>query len=85
MKIQDIDALERIIDRWDGEVVIDAYNLEPSHGVAVISLTKRGKVVNAINFEGEHSDLLILFTEILRKHINKIVEEQRDKIVEFRD
>ena len=83
MRINNINHLKSIISDWDGEIVIDAYEVEPPRGYAIISLTHGREVVHAINFEGTDEDMLFLFTQILRKNIEKIVEEQREEIVKF--
>jgi len=83
MRINDINHLENMINEWDGEIVIDAYEVESPRGYAIISLTRERKVVYAINFEGTDEDMLFLFTKILRKNLEKIVKDQREDIIKF--
>jgi|GEM_PF-4754348 hypothetical protein len=83
MKIDDVHHLENMINLWDGEIVIDAYEIEPPEGYAIISLTRNKEIVYAINFKGTQEDMLFLFTKILRKNMEKVVEEQREDIKKF--
>ena len=85
MMVRDLRALESIIQGWDGEITVDAYDIFNNTGIAILSLVKNNKIAQSIKFEGEYSDLILLFTEVLRKNLHKIIKEQRDKIIEFKD
>ncbi|AGB04212.1 hypothetical protein AciM339_0320 [Aciduliprofundum sp. MAR08-339] len=84
MKVRDLNLLQDIVQHWDGEIVVDAYDLQGTSGIAVLSLVKENRIEKSIKFEGNPSELILLFTEILRKNINKVVREQRDEIVDFK-
>ncbi len=84
MKVRDLNLLQDIIQHWDGEIVVDTYDLQGASGIAVLSLVKESRIEKSIKFEGNPSELILLFTEILRKNINKVVSGQRDKIVDFK-
>ncbi len=84
MKVRDLNLLQDIVQHWDGEIVVDAYDLQGTSGIAVLSLVKENRIEKSIKFEGNPSELILLFTEILRKNINKVVREQRDKIVDLK-
>ena len=80
MSTDDLDYVKEHIEAWGGEIAIDAYDLESDRGFAILSFLENGTVAKAIHFQGSKADLMILFTEILRKNLDKVVEDQRDEI-----
>jgi len=55
MRVKDLEKLKDVIDKWDGEIVVDSY-------------------------EGNKEDIAKLFTDLLKKNIDKVVVEQKSAI-----
>jgi len=83
MKLDNVHSLEKIIDEWDGQIVLDAYELEAPKGMAILSLTREGKIENAINFEGEQKEVILLFKEILWRNRDKVIKYQKEYLEKF--
>ncbi len=77
MKVDNLDELERIIKDWDGEIVVEAYDIIDHKGIAALSLVKNDEFYEGIEFEGNREDILSLFTDVLKKNIDKVLEEQK--------
>ncbi len=77
MKVESIDELQKIVKDWDGEIVIDTYEVGEYEGIAVLSLVKNDRIYEAIRFEGDNGDIISLFTEVLKRNIDKVVKEQK--------
>ena len=60
-----------------GGVVVDAYDIRGNKGVVVLSLVKQGIVQKPIRFEGDKADIIFLFTDILKREIDKVVDEEK--------
>ena len=80
MKVESLDELQKIVKDWDGEIVIDAYDVRRHEGIAVLSLVKNDEIYAAIRFEGDNADVISLFTEVLKRNIDKVVEEQKVRV-----
>jgi len=80
MKVDNLDELRDIIKNWDGEIVIDTYDVRGHRGIAVLSLVKNDEIYEAIRFEGDKADVLSLFTDILKRNIDKVVDGQKVKV-----
>ena len=80
MKVDNIEDLRRIIRSWDGKIVIDTYDVRGHKGIAVLSLVKNDEIYSAIKFEGDNSDIISLFTDVLKKNIDKVVDEQKVRV-----
>ena len=80
MKVDNLDELRDIVKHWDGEIVIDAYDVRGHKGIAVLSLVKNEKIYAAIRFEGDNSDIISLFTDVLKRNIDKVAEEQKVRV-----
>jgi hypothetical protein len=80
MKVKSLEKLEDIVDKWNGEIVIDAYEMDKQEGIAILSLMKDDMIQGAIRFEGDKADMIKLFTDILKKNIDKVVVEQKLEI-----
>lgn len=77
MKVDNLDELQRIIKDWDGEIVVEAYDIIGHKGIAALSLVKNDGIYEGIEFEGNREDILSLFTDVLKKNIDKVLEEQK--------
>jgi len=77
MKVESIDELQKIIKDWDGKIVVEAYDITGHRGIAVLSLVKNDKIYDGIEFEGNKADILSLFTDVLKRNIDKVLEEQK--------
>ncbi len=77
MKVDNLDEIQNIINEWDGKIVIDAYDVRSDRSIAVLSLVKNDEIYKAIRFEGENSDIITLFTEVLKRNMDKMIEEQK--------
>ena len=84
MRTQDFGYVEDLIQNWGGEIVVDAYNIDSEPGFVILSFLEDGSVVKAVNFHGSKSDILTLFTDILRKNLDKVVEDQREEIAKIK-
>ncbi len=77
MKVDNLDELQRIIKDWDGEIVVEAYDIIDHKGIAALSLVKNDEFYEGIEFEGNREDILSLFTDVLKKNMDKVLEVQK--------
>ena len=77
MKVDNLDELQKIVKDWDGEIVVEAYDIIGHKGIAALSLVKNDEFYEGIEFVGNREDILSLFTDVLKKNIDKVLEEQK--------
>ncbi len=77
MKVDNLDELQKIVKDWDGEIVVEAYGIIGHKGIAALSLVKNDRIYEGIEFEGNREDILSLFTDVLKRNIDKVLEEQK--------